>query len=180
MVSPFKRGGAVTGENADRSAARESGGGLRGDGVGDRRKPVSGELRMAMAASRACVGLAWGMVERRLGAWGLDEDARYDAHLILAELVANAVAATPVGGSITLHCRRDVDGVVLGIGDPSPGLPRNPPPVVELEPEDLDLSEEGFDDNGGWGLTLVAALSADCGVTPLGSGGKVVWARLRN
>ncbi|GAA2733436.1 ATP-binding protein [Actinocorallia aurantiaca] len=141
---------------------------------------ASGELRMGMAASPASAGLAWTLVGQRLLSWGLGEDARYDAHLILAELVANAVAVTPVGGSITLHCRRDADGVVLGIADSCPGLPRDPPPVVELELEDLDLSEESFDDNGGWGLTLVAALSADCGVTPLDSGGKVVWARLRS
>lgn len=132
-----------------------------------------------MAASAASAGLAWTLVEQRLRVWGLGEDARYDAHLILAELVANAVAVTPAGERVVLHCRRDADGVVIGVADPCPGLPRRPPPVVELEPEDLDLSEEAFDDNGGWGLTLVAALSADCGVVPLASGGKVVWARLR-
>lgn len=73
-----------------------------------------GELRMVMAASRASAGLAWTLAGQRLRVWGLGEDARYDAHLILAELVANAVAVTPVGGSITVHCRRDAAGVVLG------------------------------------------------------------------
>ncbi|WP_106397599.1 ATP-binding protein [Actinocorallia populi] len=137
------------------------------------------ELRFPMAASAASAGLAWTLVEQRLMMWGLGEDARYDAHLILAELVANAVAVTPLGERIVVHCRRDEAGVVIGAADPCPGLPMHPPPVVEVEPEELDLDEKGFDDNGGWGLTLVAALSADCGVTPLASGGKVVWARLR-
>jgi hypothetical protein len=137
------------------------------------------ELRFPMTASAASAGLAWTLVEQRLMTWGLGEDARYDAHLILAELVANAVAVTPLGERIVVHCRRDVAGVVIGAADPCPGLPMHPPPVVEVDPEDLDLDEKGFDDNGGWGLTLVAALSAACGVTPLASGGKVVWARLR-
>lgn len=137
------------------------------------------ELRMPMAASPASVGLAWSLVEQRLLTWGLGADARYDAHLILAELIANAIAVTPAAGCVTVYCRRDGAGVVLGVADPDSGIPRNPPPVVELEPGDLDLCPEHFDDNGGWGLTIVAALAAACGVTPLPSGGKIVWARLR-
>jgi hypothetical protein len=45
--------------------------------------------------------------------------------------------------------------------------------------EDLDLSEENWDDNGGWGLPIVQALADDCGYTPHPSGGKWVWARLK-
>lgn len=37
--------------------------------------------------------------------------------------------------------------------------------MTELTLEDLDLSEEAFDDNGGWGLHIVQGLSAKCGVT---------------
>ena len=69
--------------------------------------------------------------------------------------------------------------MTIGVADPCPGLPRAPGPLVEPGPDDLDLSEENFDNNGGWGLTIVTALSAAYGVTPLASGGKVVWARLR-
>ncbi|SEG24110.1 Histidine kinase-like ATPase domain-containing protein [Thermomonospora echinospora] len=143
----------------------------------DPKVPV--ELRMPMAASPASVGLAWTLVEQRLLSWGLGEDARYDAHLILAELMANAIAVTPAAGCITVYCRRDVAGIALGVGDPDPGLPHNPAPVTELQPGDLDLRPEHFDDNGGWGLTIVTALAATCGVTPLPDGGKVVWARLK-
>ncbi|RAY15536.1 hypothetical protein DPM19_06975 [Actinomadura craniellae] len=136
-------------------------------------------LRMPMAASPASAGLAWSLVEQRLITWGVGEAARYDAHLVLAELVANAVAVTPMGGHITVYCHREPAGVVVGIADPCSELPRNPAPVTELEPGDLDLREENFDANGGWGLTIIRALSADCGVTPLPRGGKIVWSRLR-
>ncbi|RAY15193.1 hypothetical protein DPM19_10750 [Actinomadura craniellae] len=137
------------------------------------------ELRMPMAASPASAGLAWSLVEQRLICWGLGEDARYDARLILSELVANAVAVSPRGGCITVLCRRDEIGLAVGVADTDPGLPREPAPVTELRPEDLDLREENFDDNGGRGLVIVKALSTCCGVTPLPSGGKIVWARLR-
>lgn len=140
----------------------------------------TGGLRMPMAASTAAAGLARSLIEQRLIRWGVPAATRENVHLVLAELVANAVAATPAGGSITVHCEYDDRGVCIGVTDPSPEIPRNPPPVVELSIEDLDLREDRFDDNGGWGLTIVKALSADCGVTPLPSGGKTVWSRLRS
>jgi hypothetical protein len=51
-------------------------------------------------------------------------------------------------------------------------------PVVELAPENLDLSPEHWDDNGGWGPPLVRAVAAECGVTPTPPRGKWVWAKL--
>ncbi|MBC6460041.1 hypothetical protein HKK72_19430 [Actinomadura sp. HBU206391] len=54
----------------------------------------------------------------------------------------------------------------------------SPRPVVELELDDLDLSEENFDDNGGWGLSLARELASECGVTRTEHGGKWVWAKL--
>ncbi|RAY10640.1 hypothetical protein DPM19_34330 [Actinomadura craniellae] len=140
---------------------------------------ASSNLRLPMAASTASAGLAWSLVEQRLICWGLSEPARYDARLVLSELVANAVAVTPVTECIIVYCHRDRIGVAIGVADPCSDVPCAPGPVVELKLEDLDLSEENFDVNGGWGLTLVTALSAECGVTPLPSGGKVMWARLR-
>ncbi|NDU73567.1 hypothetical protein GWI34_13090 [Actinomadura sp. DSM 109109] len=137
------------------------------------------EVWMPMAASPASVGLAWSLLEQRLLTWGLGEDACYDAHLILAELMSNAIAVTPAARRIAVYCHRDVAGIVLGVEDPNPEVPRKPHPRVELQPEDLDLRPEHFDDNGGWGLTIVSALAAACGVTPTPSG-KIVWARLRS
>jgi hypothetical protein len=44
--------------------------------------------------------------------------------------------------------------------------------------DDLDLSEEAFDENGGWGLQIVQALSARCGAVRDPVGGKWIWARV--
>ncbi|WP_460306407.1 ATP-binding protein [Actinocorallia aurea] len=132
-----------------------------------------------MVASKACAGLAWSMVEQRLITWRVPEEVRYDVHLVLAELVANAVAVTPRGGMIQVRCDREDGAVLVGVRDPRSELPAEPALVVPLEPEGLDLREENFDVNGGWGLSIVKALSEACGVTPWADGGKVVWARLR-
>jgi hypothetical protein len=50
--------------------------------------------------------------------------------------------------------------------------------MPDLTPDTLDLREENFDDNGGWGLPIVQMLSADCGVEPTHGGGKWVWANI--
>ncbi|MDX6744593.1 ATP-binding protein [Actinocorallia sp. A-T 12471] len=132
-----------------------------------------------MVASKACAGLAWSLVEQRLIGWSIGAELRYDVHLVLSELVANAVAVTPVGGTVNVRCDLEGGAVLLGVADTHPGMPSEPAPVVPLEPGDLDLREENFDVNGGWGLTIVKALSEACGVAPLPGGGKVIWARLR-
>ncbi|WP_157995736.1 ATP-binding protein [Thermomonospora amylolytica] len=137
------------------------------------------ELQMPMAASPASAGLAWSLVEARLIRWGLDDEARYDARLILTELLANAIGVTPLGGHVTVLCGRDTAGVAIGVADRCPDVPPEPQAVVEMRPEDLDLRPERFDDNGGWGPAIVTALAAACGVTRLDAGGKIVWARLR-
>jgi len=135
---------------------------------------------LPMAASPASAGLDWSLVEQRLLTWGVGADVRYDVRLVLSELVANAVSVTPADGRITVGCDRDAVGVVVGVADPCPRLLRAPAPLVEPRLEDLDLREENFDRNGGWGLGIVAALSVEHGVAPVpDGGGKVVWARLR-
>src|SRR5512139_3098377 len=132
-------------------------------------------LRLPMAASPATVGLAWSLVEQRLLRWGVAEAVRYDVHLVLAELLANAVAATPVGLGITVDCHCDERCVIISVSDPSPVIPPEPPPVVELSREGFDLSEARFDDNGGWGLTIVKSLCVDYGVSRLPAGGNSIW-----
>jgi hypothetical protein len=67
--------------------------------------------------------------------------------------------------------------VLLAVWDSSDHMP-TVKEVVELTLDDLDLSEENFDNNGGWGLPLVRALSCDCGVSKTNPRGKWVWARL--
>ncbi|WP_433325545.1 hypothetical protein [Spirillospora sp. CA-294931] len=68
--------------------------------------------------------------------------------------------------------------MVLAVWDSSDAMPQARP-VVELEPEDLDLSPANFDNNGGWGLPLVEALACQSGVTRTQPHGKWVWARLK-
>jgi len=50
--------------------------------------------------------------------------------------------------------------------------------MPELSLATLDVREEHFDDNGGWGLPLVQALANSYGVEPT-QGGKWVWASLK-
>ncbi|WP_433479688.1 ATP-binding protein [Spirillospora sp. CA-142024] len=100
-----------------------------------------------------------------------------DAFLVASELITNAVAATP-GGEIRYQCSRDSAGVLIAVWDASPALPR-PRPVIDMTLDTLDVSEEHWDDNGGRGLPIVAALAAECGHTPDPSGGKWAWAHLK-
>jgi anti-sigma regulatory factor (Ser/Thr protein kinase) len=134
------------------------------------------EFRMDMLASVAAAGLARTLVEQRLIKWGLRHVAD-DTHLITAELVANAVVATP-GQKIHFRISRDASGLLIEVWDSSNEVPR-PKPLMELDLDSLDLSEEGFDLTGGWGLPIIQALSQDCGYTPSPGGGETVWARVK-
>jgi hypothetical protein len=51
-------------------------------------------------------------------------------------------------------------------------------PIKEMSADDLDLSPENFDDNGGWGLHIVRATASECGVRKTAPYGKWVWACL--
>jgi anti-sigma regulatory factor (Ser/Thr protein kinase) len=134
------------------------------------------ELIFPMLGSPAAIGVARTLADTRLRKWDyfhiLD-----DALLIVAELVTNAAEETP-GKEIVFRLRRDSHGVAIAVWDSSPCMPR-PKPVAELTLEDLDLSEENFDNNGGWGLHLVRSLAGTSGVTrDPRKGGKWVWSRL--
>ncbi|WP_158588008.1 ATP-binding protein [Actinomadura logoneensis] len=133
------------------------------------------DLIMAMLGSPAAAGLARTMAAHRLRKWGCSH-INDDAALIIAELVANAAEATP-NKKIRFQLSRDAHGIVIAVWDSSPAVPVARP-VVELTLEDLDISEESFDRNGGWGLPIVETLANSCGYTPDPSGGKWIWARL--
>ncbi|GAA0545974.1 hypothetical protein GCM10009546_05040 [Actinomadura livida] len=79
---------------------------------------------------------------------------------------------------IRLQLSRDEHGVIIAVWDAAHALPQAKP-MAELTLEDLDLSEDAFDDNGGWGLHIVQALSTKCGVIRDPAGGKWVWSRMR-
>jgi len=135
----------------------------------------SQELIFPMLASPAAIGMARTLADARLRNWD-NSSILDDALLIVTELVTNAAAVTP-GKKIVLQVSRDAGGIIIAVWDSSDLMPE-PKPIVELTLEDLDLSEENFDNNGGWGLALVEALAASCGVTPDPKGGKWIWARL--
>lgn len=80
---------------------------------------------------------------------------------------------------LAIHYRltRDADAVVTAVWDSSPHLP-TPKPLADLSLDALDLSHP--DDNGGRGLSIVAALSVDNGCTPYPGGGKWVWALIKH
>lgn len=137
---------------------------------------MTNDLRISMLATEAAAGLARTLAEARLQKWEL-MDISGDAFLIIAELVANAIAETP-RREITFKLTRDSAGILIGVWDSSPKLPALQP-VVELTLETLDISEAHWDDNGGWGLALVQALSVDYGCNRDPAGGKWVWARLK-
>jgi hypothetical protein len=138
-------------------------------------------LDLTCNATPAVTGEVRLLVDRRLPTWGLTAepyaDLRANLHLIAAELLANAIHETP-GQRIRTRCVPDFDAGVIhfAVWDSSTRKPEANMPELTLET--LDLREENFDDNGGWGLPLVAALAESCGVTPT-ENGKWVWAIIK-
>jgi anti-sigma regulatory factor (Ser/Thr protein kinase) len=140
------------------------------------------DLRITMPASAAAPGFARTLMEQRLNKWGYSHILD-DALLVTVEMVTNAAKARP-GKEITLLCRWEEHAVLVEVWDSSPEPPVLPP-AIELTADDLDLSEAGFDTNGGRGLHIVQALATDWGhrfdpIEPATgrSHGKWVWARL--
>ncbi|TDD21871.1 hypothetical protein E1287_40280 [Actinomadura sp. KC06] len=133
-------------------------------------------LLITMPASKAAPGMARQLTQTRLYMWGYGHILD-DAFLIVSELITNALAATP-GMEIRYQCSRDVAGVLLAVWDASPKSPQILP-MIDMTLDTLDISEEHWDDNGGRGLPIVAALTIDCDHSPDPSGGKWVWARLK-
>ena len=137
---------------------------------------VSNAASCALPTRYEAVREARRFTRRTLGQWDVD-DRSDDVCLVVSELVTNAARQTP-HEEIRLQLSRDAYGVIIAVWDAAHELPRAKP-MTELTLDDLDLSEEAFDDNGGWGLHIVQALSATCGVIGDPAGGKWVWARMR-
>ena len=139
-------------------------------------KTAATEPIMNLMGTPAAVGLARTFVDTRIRKWDyfhiLD-----NALLIVSELVTNAARQTP-HKEIRLQLSRDAYGIIIAVWDADHALPRAKP-MTELTLDDLDLSEEAFDDNGGWVLHIVQALSAKCGVIGDPAGGKWIWARMQ-
>src|SRR6266545_5565411 len=139
------------------------------------RTTALGGLDMTCLAAATLAAEARQRIGIRLAAWGLEHVA-HDARLIASELIANACAATPEG-EVRIRFTREPTTVLLAVWDSSDEMPQVKP-IVELDPQDLDLSPENWDDNGGWGLPMVQAIASECGVKPTDPRGKWVWAKL--
>jgi anti-sigma regulatory factor (Ser/Thr protein kinase) len=137
----------------------------------------AGEVDISCLADRTVPGMVRTVVGLRLSEWGLEEVAD-SVLLIVAELVTNAVR---VAGEreIRVRCAREARGVLVAVWDSSEGRPVTRPAMGpgDLRPDARAL-DDGYDDGtGGWGLPLVQALAAACGVAE-GETGKWVWARV--
>ena len=136
---------------------------------------ATGDLITPLTGTPSAVGIARTLTEAQIRKW--DYSRILDSALLVAsEIVTNAVRQTP-GEEIRLQLSRDAYGIIIAVWDGDHALPAAKP-MAELTLEDLDLSEEAFDDNGGWGLHIVQAMSDKCGVTADPAGGKWVWARM--
>ncbi|HET7704415.1 MAG TPA: PAS domain-containing protein [Candidatus Limnocylindrales bacterium] len=85
--------------------------------------------------------------------------------LVLRNLVSNAIKYGPVGGTVTVTCRRDGDLVALSVADEGPGIPvEDPARIFELfyRTDEARLRAQG----AGIGLFVVRVLVE-------GSGGRV-------
>src|SRR5262245_58183977 len=107
--------------------------------AGDMGAPTTalGGLDMTCIAATTLAAEARQRIGYRLASWGLGH-LGHDARLIAAELISNACAATPEA-EVRIRFTREPGGVALAVWDSAVEMPRVKP-VVELAPEDLDLS----------------------------------------
>ncbi|GAA4232762.1 hypothetical protein GCM10022254_33580 [Actinomadura meridiana] len=138
---------------------------------------ATGEMIVPLMGTPASVGLARTLAASRLCNWDYSRILD-DALLIVSELVTNAARQTP-NEEIRLQISRDAGGVIIAVWDRDSQYPQAKRHRQPLTLEELDLSSEAFDDNGGWGLHIVQALSLRCGATRDPAGGKWVWSRMR-
>ncbi|WUH98553.1 ATP-binding protein [Spirillospora sp. NBC_00431] len=111
---------------------------------------ATGEMIVPLVGTPASVGLARTLAASRLNNWDYSHILD-DALLVVSELVTNAAQWTP-NEEIRFQVSKDADGVIVAVWDRDPQFPR-PKPRKSLTLEELDVSEEAFDDNGGGGCT---------------------------
>ncbi|AOR36852.1 hypothetical protein BFF78_03190 [Streptomyces fodineus] len=119
-----------------------------------------------LPAQPAAVGTARRVVQHLLTAWGVSEQPRDSAVLVISELVTNAVVHT-AGERIACRLHGTADRIRIEVEDQEGG------PALPV------VRRHRPDDQHGRGLFLVHALSVDWGVTPVsGRSARVVWAEL--
>lgn len=105
-------------------------------------------------------------VTTALRTWGVTEQLRDDAELVVSELFTNAVRHTD---SERVSCELTLDGARLRVAVTDQGHSDSRP---QTQPRSTDRES-------GRGLLLVGAVSEDWGVRPTDTGrGRVVWADL--
>lgn len=134
-------------------------------------------------ATDACVGLARGIVDGRLRAWGLEDfrDLRDNAVVVTSELVTNAREASGVLDQIRLLVVLNELGLTISVSDHSIERPTVNRSQITAEKIDnaADAGPHELSEFGGWGLWIVEQLSYECGYRMLWPTGKWVWARLK-
>ncbi|OPF80045.1 hypothetical protein VT50_0215015 [Streptomyces antioxidans] len=119
-----------------------------------------------MPALSTSVAEARRHVVQRLGSWGIDQDTRDSAELIVSELFTNAVRHT---SSEDVRCSLQLIGTRLRLEVADQGCARTVPEARSVS----------ADQEGGRGLMLVEAMSEAWGVRPnQGGAGRAVWAYL--
>jgi anti-sigma regulatory factor (Ser/Thr protein kinase) len=112
------------------------------------------------------VGKARGRIHARLHQWGVRQNVREDAKLVVSELFTNAVVHTD-SSYVTCRMRTTTNGLLhLSVADQGRGLPSPRVP------------ETGQTAYGGRGLILVNAVADRWGVDDDHGAGRIVWAVL--
>lgn len=101
-------------------------------------------------------------VAEALADWGLS-DLKEDLIVCLSELVTNPVTQKADEIRVLLEWHAMLDLVEIAVWDDAPGKPERQEPSLERE--------------GGRGLHIVEALSAEWGHHLGADGGKIIWAR---
>jgi signal transduction histidine kinase len=73
-------------------------------------------------------------------------------HLVLRNLISNAIKFTPAGGSISIEARQDQEGVVFSVSDTGIGIPPNKIDLI-FDHKELD-STKGTHGESGTGIGL--------------------------
>lgn len=138
------------------------------ESAGIRRDAAGIELNLVTRPAPDVPATVRSLLRLRLASWRVPADLAEDVLLAAVELVSNACDAAP-GTEIAFRARLDpaTGAVWIGAWDACPGVPTARLPELALEDIDALPDDHAF---GGWGLPLVAALAADCGVTRTADG----------
>ena len=131
--------------------------------IGIRQNDAGLELNLTTRPAPDVPATVRSLLRLRLASWHVTGDLADDILLCAVELVSNACDAAP-DTEVAFRARLDpaTGAVWIGAWDTCPEVPAARRPELTIEDIDALPDDHVF---GGWGLPLVAALAADCGVT---------------